>query len=243
MADWVPCTVAVLLAAGCVSIAGLDGDYRLGGGGAGGTTASTTAPSASTSSSSAGGGGAAQSSTAATGGGGSASCPGVHEVVAVVADCIDLTVPDPDYCETTTGLGTFQIDALLSVSNSPRHAFLRFDLDPSLVENTLTSIVLRLVVATTTNADSDDSGEVWQVAPFARPDLFAGDVANAGTAPSANTVGAVALGQIVEWSLPTTVVDGTSVYLALRPISSNFATYVNLHGAPADAPRLVVTCR
>jgi hypothetical protein len=241
---------AAMFGAGCLSIAGLDGDYIAGErGGAPATGGSQTVGSVGGSAgeagrASAGGGGMGGATTTTTvGGGGSGGCPGTHEYVAVVADCIDLYAPNPDFCEETAGVGEFEIDSLLSTTNSPRHGFLRFDLDPAVLARPITSIQLRLVVSMLPSAESDETGEIWRVVPFVRSDLFAGDVANVGSMASATDMGGVVLGQVVDWSLPTDIVDGESVYLAVRPVSSDLTGYVNLNGALADAPRLFITCR
>lgn len=135
-----------------------------------------------------------------------------------------------------------QIDTLWSATDSPRHSFVRFDLDPTVAQSPIGSITLRLVAAMTVGSESDDSGEVWQVLPFDRPALFTGDPGNVSTVAIAGTLGAVTFAQVLDWALPTDIIDNGSVYLGVRPLSSNTAHYVNLNGMAADVPTLVVTC-
>jgi hypothetical protein len=245
---------AVVAVGACTQIVGLDNDYTLGEPGSSTSTASglagggqgPTSSSAGGNGGSTGGGGTATTSVSSTtgpGGGGTGgvpNCTGTHEYDAVVADCIDITVPNPDVCETNAGAGEMTITTAHFSLGTPHHGFVRFDLDTDVAQSQLMSITLELQVPNTMFADSIDSGNIWQVMPFDRPDLFIGQPVNVGNMPIANSMGPIVLGMTVDFALPTSIVDGGSVYLAIRPTQANAVDYMNTNGV--TPPKLIVTC-
>ncbi len=211
-----------------------------GSGAAGGGTGAAT-----TSSGTSGAGGGTSGAGGGTGGvgggttGAGGATTGSLSYAASVADCVDLMAPDPDACEAYTGAGQMSVDLLEAMTGFPNASFLRFDLDDALAGATITGVTLRLVVTTDANAFGDEAGEIWEVAPFARPDLFTAVPAKVGNTSLAPSVGAVALGDTVDWTLPpTVVVAGGSVYLGIFPISENGVSYWNLNGT--TPPALIV---
>ncbi len=196
-----------------------------------GTTNAATTSSATTS--------VTSTSTGPAGGGGQGGGGSQVAYTGVVADCIDPTLPDPDACETFVGTGALTVDGNRVTTATPRHAFLRFDLDGVLQGATIDAVALRVVVTNGSGADSTSTAEVWEVAPFTRPDLFMAEPAQVSAGPVSPDQGAVVQGQEVLFPLPTTLVvaDG-SVFLGLFPLTSNGVDYFNLNGA--EPPQLIV---
>jgi hypothetical protein len=222
-------------------------DPRLGEGGASSTSATGGAATTSgDTTTSAGGsttvstGGAGGGSTGIGGDGGQGgSPPGTVVYAPSIADCIDPVTPDPDACAIETGPGVITVDTLQNSTGTPRHSFLRFDLDDTLEGKTVDSVTLRLVVPVLVDSESDQTGEVWQVAAFTRPDLFDAAPVKVGSVPLAPDMGAVAQGATVEFDLPVTVaVASGSVFLGLLPLISDGVDYFNLLGA--QPPALVI---
>lgn len=256
--------LATGLVAGCASIAGLDGEYtvgetstRAGGTSTGSPTASPTAtttggPGGSTAT---GQGGAPTASPTGTGGTGNAGgvggsgnpggtgpvqCTGTHTYDAVTADCINLTAPDPDACAGYIDPRIFVISTSEYSSGDPHHGFLRFDLDPEVAQSALASVALEVTVAGLSYADSDDSGDIWEVVPFVRSDLFSGAPNRVGGSAVSPSQGAAGLNQTISWPLPTSVVNGPSVYLEMNPLVSNNTYYLDRD--QSSPPQLIVTC-
>jgi hypothetical protein len=153
--------------------------------------------------------------------------------VASIADCINLTDPDPDTCESTTGLNLMSVDSLDVQTGAANHSYVRFDLDDALAGVQVTAVRLLLRTGPDINASSDQSGEVWQVATFDRDDLFTAAPTNEGSAPLAESMGgtdpeAIGSSQDVVWSLPSTVaVPNGPLCLGLLPASDDGVDYLN----------------
>jgi hypothetical protein len=158
-----------------------------------------------------------------------------------VADCVSLVTPNPDACETSSGLGQLAVDSSNSgLPGAPASAaFLSFALDGKFSGKQVLSVKLQMTVANQTNAEGDKSGEVWEVEPFTRPDLFNTVPAKVGAAALAADLGPVVPLQVVEWALPSSAVTaGQSVYLGVFPNSANGVDY---YGKVSPAPpKLIV---
>jgi hypothetical protein len=180
--------------------------------------------------------GGATSAGGATGGGGMG--PVVVEIVAVVADCIDPLVPDPDVCAADQPRATMGVDAEVTPPMmDARHSYLRFDLGE--LAGRVVSAALEITVSTVSSAGSSSSGEIWQVASFTRSDLFVSTPAPMGQAPIVGDQGAVGQGQTVSFALPTALFGEPSLFFGVLPLSTDGIDYENLDGAVP--PKLVVT--
>jgi hypothetical protein len=207
-----------------------------GGSGLGGGSGLTGGGAGASGGGGAGGGGAG--GTGGVGGGGGAG-PGTVVVGASIADCLDPTVPDPDQCELDHGVGIMTVDGSDGLNGLPVYSFLRFDLDDTLTGKTVTAVTLRLTVPDTGSGDSPESGEVWEVEPFSRQDLFTAAPLQVGGAPLAMSQGAVALLDEVTWALPgDSVAPNSAVTLGLYPLVNDGADYWNLNGTLP--PQLVI---
>lgn len=209
-----------------------------GGGSAGGSSPSTgISSSAETSSSSV-------ASASGSGAGGNMPLPSI-EYPASVAECIGVDlmgvlVVDPALCERNAGFGQLKADENDSNSNgSLLSAYLRFDLDGALAGKSVDAVTLRLVVTTSSNATSDNSGEIRQVKPFVESDLTMAAPPDVSMEPVGADQGPVTLAQVVEWALPTNLVTpDMPVFLRLFPRSGDGVSYWNKDG-PAP-PRLII---
>lgn len=217
------------------------------GGGAGGATTTTSTSTGGAGAAGSGGatgqGGASIGGAGGTGGasdGGGGSAPVTIEYDAAVADCIFIGMEDPDACEANSGAGYMTVDADVSQVSLPGHAFVRFDLDGQLAGLTVIEVRLRMTVGDVADADSSSTGELFEVAPFTRMDLFTAAPATMGML--GGDQGAVTLNDVVDWLLPTTIVaaDG-SVFVGLLPVVSNGVDYFNANGA--QPPKLIITAR
>lgn len=188
------------------------------------------------------GGGGGSGGSGATGGADAGPTQAIY--LANVADCVDLTDPDPDVCEAKNG-GAMSVDNVndaLATSDAapgpPSAAFLRFNLDGAFAGKTVTKVEVEAKALTGTSAASDSSGQVWSVSTFTRPDLFTA-VPTKGTL-LAGSVGAVASGATVKWTLPTTsVTAGNPACFGIYPVSTNGVDYQNAKGT--SPPRLIVS--
>jgi hypothetical protein len=213
--------------------------------GSGGGTAGAAGGSGGASGGGTSGGSGTGGSAGVGAGGGSAGSGGSTVQTAVyappeVADCIALTNPDPDACQSSTGLGQMAVDSVNSgiQGSPPTAAFLSFSLDNAFAGKQVLSVKLQLTVANETSAASNKSGEVWAVAPFTRPDLYIDVPAKQGTAPLAGDLGAVVPLQVVEWLLPnSSVTAGQSIYLGVFPNSSDGVDY---YGTMSLAPATLI---
>ena len=172
---------------------------------------------------------------------GSSSTTGAqtHEFVAAIALCTDPVMLDPDACEGATGPNHMRVDTQFTeLGNEPATAWLRFDVDDTVVVTGSTTVTLQLVVGDTPDGDSNASGEVWEVEPFTAADLSNTQPATVG-AVLGDDLGAVTFGETVQWSLPSTLIaPGESVYLGVLPVSNNGVDYWNANGD--EPPRLII---
>ena len=138
-----------------------------------------------------------------------------------------------------TGAGEFSIDQSDSGTLKPIYAFLRFDVDDTIAGKTLDKVTLRLTASNTAKAASNASGEIWEVEPFTLASLSTTVPAKQGNMAISPNQGAVALNQVVNWSLPKgTVSANQSVYLGVYPLSSDGTNYWNNDGAAP--PQLII---
>ena len=217
--------------------------------GAGGSSASGGSAGASGGSAGAGGSGGSGGGTGGTGGSAGAIVMTAEYTPPGVADCIALIAnPDPDDCEQKTGANQMSVDRVNNnwpagdAATSPSTAaFLSFALDGQIAGKQVLSVTLEVTASNGLNADSDVSGEVWEVAPFTRPDLFNAAPAKQGSSPVAPDQGAVTQLQTVAWPLPTSIVSaGQTLHLGIfAPNSStNGIDYFGKNGA--TPPKLIV---
>jgi hypothetical protein len=220
---------AVVLVAGCDVILGIDKDYALSVGGGGSTSTGvggTTATGGGGGTTSSGSGGTTSSSS----GGGTGGSASSVVYVATVADCIDTASPDPDQCASPA--------EALWIDLPETEAYLRFEPDGAIAGATIVSATLRLTVGTYAQAQGEESGELWEVAPFARADLFNGAPLTVGSV-LAGDQGVAEPGTTVDWSVPVALVAAdTPVYLGVIPLGYNSTGYQNLNGS--NPPRLIV---
>lgn len=173
--------------------------------------------------------------------GGGGAGPTEVTYTAAVADCVRPTMPNPDTCETEVGAGTMTVDTEYDppIDLTPRHSYLRFDLDGTLAGKTIDGATLRVRVTAISGAESNQTGELWQVQPFTRNDLFVSTPSAVGSSPIADDQGPVALSELVSFSVPTSLISPNgSVYLGLLPLTTNGVDYYNANGA--EPPVLVV---
>jgi hypothetical protein len=189
--------------------------------------------SSGTGGSSAAGGSATTTSTSQGTGGVGGGQAGTVSYTATVADCINPDAPDPDECEQTTGFAQMTVD-LDDQLGAVRHVYLRFDLDAALLDMAIDGVELKL---TTTNRDwaaGAEKGDLWEVDPFARPDLFAAAPNKIGAMPLAPSAGRVGVDAVATWPLPTSIVSpNAGVFFGILPLNNDGVDYVNLHGATA----------
>jgi hypothetical protein len=175
-----------------------------------------------------------------SGGNAAAMCVPVTDLAASVAECLNLAQSGA----TTAACAAIFPDELFidneySGDLEPYHAFLRFELGDQPAPTSVASLVLTAVV--TTDGSSDASGEIWRTHPFTFADLQAGDPGNVGTQPIAAAVGAVASGQVVQWSLPASAIhDDGNLYLSIRPTSTDGVRYWSNSGTTPVT--LTLTC-
>jgi hypothetical protein len=173
--------------------------------------------------------------------GGGGSGPGQVEYAAAVADCINPGLPDPDACALEVGQNRMTVDSEFDAISdpTPRHVYLRFNLDGILAGKTIDAVNVRLHVPDTNGSNSTHSGDMWEVAPFDRQALFVGPPAQVGSSPISPNLGAVGIDSDVLFPLPTdSVTAGGSVYLGILPLSTNGVDYLNNGGS--EPPALVV---
>jgi hypothetical protein len=206
-----------------------------GGGGAPSTAASGSGTSMTVSSSSETG----SSTTGAGGAGGDG--PGQVGYEAAIADCINPGAPDPDACALEVGQDRITVDTEFDemTDPTPRQVYLRFEIGNELAGKTIDLAGVHLRVPSTSGSDSNQTGDMWLVAPFDRAALFVAAPATMGSRPISPDQGTVAQGELVVFPLPASaVVAGGTVYLGILPLSTNGVDYFNLAGE--DPPVLVV---
>jgi hypothetical protein len=164
-----------------------------------------------------------------------------------VCDCINLSNPNPDACQTISGIGVVSVDGQNNGfpfpdggTAPPSAAFMSFALDNAFAGKQVLTVTLEMTVTNGVGANSTQSGEVWKVAAFTRPDLFTTAPAKQGSAPLAASLGAVTQLQVVKWSLPTSAVQASqTLYLGVFPKNADGADYYS-KVSPVP-PKLVVT--
>ena len=244
------CVLTVGAAACVLDWDGLDPRVSGGEGGAavGGFGGGTTSSSSSVATGGMGGSGGTGGMGGGVGGaggaggvggqGGEAAMPVTITYGAAVADCIYIGMEDPDVCAADLPINAMTVDASVSTNLLPGHSYLRFDLDGQLAGKTVTEVRLRLTVSDDMSAASVSSGELHEVEPFTRPDLFV--EAPMAVASLGADQGAVMPNDVVEWVLPTALVaPNGSVFLGVLPVSTNGVDYWNNDGAAP--PLLLVT--
>jgi len=160
---------------------------------------------------------------------------------ATIADCIDIDTPNPDDCKTAAGTAELTVDRSTEIAgndNVTAAAMLTFTLDDSFTAGEVTAVTLEMASGGF-GGDTDESGEVWEVAPFARADLFTATPAKVGADPVGPGIGQVISCEVVSWPLSLAVEPNTTVYLGVFPTSTNGADYFGL-GSPYE-PRLRIT--
>jgi hypothetical protein len=167
--------------------------------------------------------------------------PGANELgfPATTADCVDVNLPDPDACAVAAATAPLTVDSTTEIAgnDTAAAALLAFELDDSFIAANVVAVKLQLATGGL-GSESESSGEVWEVAPFTRNDLFGTLPAKQGAAPIADPLIGVAACTVVEWTLPLAVEPSTTVYLGVFPRSSNGVDYFGIGGD--FAPRLIV---
>ena len=158
-----------------------------------------------------------------------------------IAECIDPGAPDPAYCRANNGNTELPVDQDDSNLHVPFWSYLRFDFDQAIAGREITAVTLRLVISDNPQADGPSSGEIWQVTTFTNASLQTQAPAQLGTAAIAPMQGPVVQLQAVQWSLPTSLIDGSPLCLAVVPTAAAGVSYWNLQGM--DPPRLRVDLR
>ena len=218
-----------------------------GGGGTGGTPSGGTGATSGAAGSTGGNGGASGAAGSAGGAGGASGAAGsaggagggTLEYVASLADCINPAEPNPDTCESFNGGLFIAVDGDSLNTGQPSYGYLRFELDAALTGKSVTAVRLVLRTGPFLNASSDQSGEVWQVAPFERADLFVAVPAPLGSGPVAESMGgtdpeAIPADYDVVWELPPSLVEpGSSLFFGILPLSDDGVYY---HNAKAVSP-------
>lgn len=212
-----------------------DGSGGSGGGGSGGDDGTGDGDGTTGDGATGGDDGSTGGATTDPGGGGS------YAYVAVIAECVGPGL-DPDACEAITDPDAIQTDAQDIATGGPIYSFLRFDLDDAFAGAQVTSVTLRMHTADYDSAESEQSGEIFEVEPFERDDLYVGAPAQVGNTPIGPDVGPVAGDQDVTWALPETIaVAGGSIYLGLFPASEDGVHYWD--ETTADPPTVIVVAQ
>lgn len=203
------------------------------GGASGATSTGGAGGEATGSTSSAGGaGGATSSSTSASSSSSASTGGGVLTAYykATYAACNSETNLAPAECEKISGAGTMDVDAM-TPSNWVTRGFVRFDLDSTLVGKTVDSVTLRLTTLNRGGANSDKSGDIWQVTPFTLASLAMAQPTSIGPVLAAD-LGPVELATDCFWVLPKGVVaPNAPVFLGIDTGSVDGVRYWNDHGA------------
>lgn len=159
---------------------------------------------------------------------------------ATVADCVEPGEPNPQECIDVNG--AMAIDASDTATQKPWVAYVRFDIDNQLAGKTVTSVKLRMTTTPEAKSAADNSGVVWRVQPFTHAMLSTSVPTIIGTAPLAPTQGAVTPNDVVEWTLPTTLVTAsTGVYLSITTPSDDGTVYGDLN--TTFPPTLIVVAQ
>ncbi|HEX5058871.1 MAG TPA: hypothetical protein VFV99_05895 [Kofleriaceae bacterium] len=163
---------------------------------------------------------------------------GTFTYTATIAECIDPTAPDPAFCRTTNGQTELPVDLDDSNLHVPFYSYLRFDFDASIAGKEVAAVVLRAVISDGAQSDGPDSGEIWRVSTFTLASLSTQAPTQQGGAALAASQGPVVQLQEVDWLLPTTVIDSSSLCLGMIPVSAAGVNYWNLQGATPPTLRV-----
>lgn len=197
-------------------------------------------PGGTSTASTGGAGGSGTGSSSSGSGSGSGGSTGVTTVTykATFAGCNSDMNLDIVACEMIVGGGGIMNIDGVTTQNTITRGFVRFDLDGALSGKTIDSVRLRLVTADVSNAQSEMSGAIWEVAPFTKASLGMAQPAELGTAVALD-LGAVVPSHEYLWELPAKLVaPNKPVYLGIRTAAENGVDYWNDHGV--DPPRLIV---
>jgi hypothetical protein len=182
-------------------------------------------------------------------GGGPPPPCGTLSYSASIADCVNPAAPDPDDCAADAaafegGPGRMVLDTYYSNGGGgARTIYLRFDLDAAFAAADVATVALELSTPPDAWAASDNTGDIWSVGSFTRPDLFsaASLPADLGATAISGSLGVLAAGATVSFPLPTALaIPGAAVTLRVRPLSTDGAVLWNMTGT--TPPRLVITC-
>jgi hypothetical protein len=153
---------------------------------------------------------------------------------ASLTDCIGPAYgdgTDPDACATANNNDSLWIDSADS------DGYLIFDLDGTLNGKSVTSVTLRLTAANYGSVSSTSSGEIWEVDPFVRADLFNGAPAQVGLL--AADLGAVVNDQVLDFVLPvTSVAANSSLHLEINALIGDGTRYWSNGGT--TPPELII---
>lgn len=131
------------------------------------------------------------------------------------------------------------VDSSDSTTLLPIHSFIRFDIDDAIMGKTIDTVTLRLKVTASMKASSTQSGEIWRVQLFTESSLHMSEPAKVGGTPIGMDKGAVIQNQVLDWSLPASLVaPNQGVFLGVFPLSSDGVNYYNTDGA--EPPRLII---
>ncbi len=156
---------------------------------------------------------------------------------AAIAVCTQDTVFDPMACAEEAGPQSFTVD-LADGGGLVSTGWLRFDLDDTLVDATIVSIELSVVVGSETGDNSGSTGELWTTEPFDLQTLTVGNPATAELV--GEDLGLVVLGEEIVWSLPPELFDPTeSLYFAIVPVATDGIDL--LDATSAMPPRLRIS--
>lgn len=151
----------------------------------------------------------------------SSTTASMFEVVydAAIAVCTQDTLFDPMLCAAEAGPQSFTVD-LADSGGLVSTGWLRFDLDDTLVDATIVSIELSVVVGSEDGDNSGSTGELWTTEPFDLQTLTVGNPATMELV--GEDLGLVVLGEEIVWSLPPELFDPTaSLYFAIVPVATD----------------------
>jgi hypothetical protein len=121
----------------------------------------------------------------------------------------------------------------------PSYSYVRFDLDGTLAGREVLSVTLRLMTTDDIEAPGISTGELWEVAPFTRPDLYVAAPQQLGNAPLAADEGPAQANAIVEYVVPVQYAQpNAGVFLSLVPTSTDGVNYWNTEGVTPPVLRV-----
>jgi hypothetical protein len=152
------------------------------------------------------------------------------ELPAAIAECTDPVQLDPAACAAADGPASLNVDNQDSdFAGEATRAWLRFEVPGQLQGLQVTSVRLRLVVTDHPDAQSNAGGEIWRTEAFELQSLT--QLQPALIELVSVNVGPVVQGDVVEWPLPSTIVESSSVYLGVIAVSNDGVNYWNNDGA------------